>query len=172
MPFSVGLYLGPEYIKLVLGQHPTWLFWPRRLTDLVKPSSWVLANTYLLSRVAFVSYFAMRSVNRMIKITFLLNFDWMHSLSDFLVNSAAILTTFMSVLGKSPFLSWILMQMCQAPAVRSISTEKNTICGTLDRMIARLTFIISLERKNCNLRQPTLTLQEGQYNFYLCTFWI
>ena len=39
----------------------------------------------------------------MIKITFLLNFDWMHSLSDFLVNSAAILTTLMSVLGKSQF---------------------------------------------------------------------
>ena len=52
-----------------------------------------------LSSVAFVAYFTMRSVNRVIKITFLINFDWMTSLSECLVTSAAILTTLLSVLG-------------------------------------------------------------------------
>ena len=43
----------------------------------------------------------MRSINRIIKITFLINFDWMTSLSECLVTSAAILTTFLSVLGSN-----------------------------------------------------------------------
>ena len=58
----------------------------------------LLIDRYM-SRVAFVSYFAMRSVNRIIKITFLINFDWMNSLSECLVTSAALLTTLLSVLG-------------------------------------------------------------------------
>ena len=52
-------------------------------------------------RVILVSYFAMRSVNRIIKITFLINFDWMSSLSECLVTSAAIITTLLSVLGRT-----------------------------------------------------------------------
>ena len=47
-----------------------------------------------------MSYFAMRSVNRIIKITFLINFDWMNSLSECLVTSAAIITTVLSALGR------------------------------------------------------------------------
>ena len=104
-----------------------------------------------LSRVALVSYFAMRSFNRIIKITFLINFDWMNSLSEYLVTSAAILTTAFSVLGKI-FISFVshphVEIACQELAKLSISAEKNTICGTLDRMTARPTFIISQERKN------------------------
>ena len=41
----------------------------------------------------------MRSVNRIIKIMFLVNFDWMNSLSESLVSTAAILTTVLSVSG-------------------------------------------------------------------------
>ena len=52
-------------------------------------------------RVILVSYFAMRSVNRIIKITFLVNFDWMSSLSEGLVISAAIITTVLSILGRN-----------------------------------------------------------------------
>ena len=52
-------------------------------------------------RVILVSYFAMRSVNRIIKITFLVNFDWMSSLSEGLVISAAIITTVLSILGRT-----------------------------------------------------------------------
>ena len=53
----------------------------------------------MMTRVAFVCYFAMRSVNRIIKITFLLNFDWMNSLSESVVSTAAVLTTLLSVSG-------------------------------------------------------------------------
>lgn len=59
-----------------------------------------MSNKFLLSRVAFVSYFALRSVNRIIKIIFLINFAWMDSLSEILVTMAAIITTLFSVLGK------------------------------------------------------------------------
>ena len=52
-----------------------------------------------ISRIILVSYFAMRSVNRIIKITFLINFDWMASISEGLVISGAIITTVLSILG-------------------------------------------------------------------------
>ena len=41
----------------------------------------------------------MRSVNRIIKIMFLVNFDWINSLSESLVSTAAILTMVLSVTG-------------------------------------------------------------------------
>ena len=66
--------------------------------------TWYLVVSLLicsLSRVAFVSYFAMRSVNRIIKITFLINFDWMTSLSEGLVISGAIITTVFSIIGRT-----------------------------------------------------------------------
>ena len=51
--------------------------------------------------IAFVCYFAMRSFNRLVKITFLLHFDWMNSLAEHWVSSAALLLTGLSVTGKS-----------------------------------------------------------------------
>ena len=50
--------------------------------------------------IAFVCYFAMRSFNRLVKITFLLHFDWMNSLAEHWVSSAALLLTGLSVTGK------------------------------------------------------------------------
>ena len=61
----------------------------------------VVVLAHYWQRVAFVSYFAMRSVNRIIKIIFLINFDWMNSLSECLLTSASILTTLASVLGRN-----------------------------------------------------------------------
>ena len=112
-----------------------------------------------LSRVAFMSYFAMRSVNRIIKIIFLINFDWMNSLSERLVTSAAIITTILSILGKNDTFIASLVICSQEVVERNISTEKSTISGTLGSAINRLTFIISLERKKCSLRQLLRKLQ-------------
>ena len=60
----------------------------------------VVVLAHYWQRVAFVSYFAMRSVNRIIKITFLINFDWINSLSECLLTSASLLATLLSVLGR------------------------------------------------------------------------
>ena len=109
-----------------------------------------------------MSYFAMRSVNRIIKIIFLINFDWMNSLSERLVTSAAIITTILSILGKNDTFIASLVICSQEVVERNISTEKSTISGTLGEVTNRLTFTISLERKNCSWRQQRLELQVDQ----------
>ncbi len=74
----------------------------------------------------------MRSINRIIKIAFFINFDWVNSLSEGLVTSAAIITTLISILGRNATFSPSLV-ICQQELVeQNISTEKNIISGTLD----------------------------------------
>ena len=113
----------------------------------------LISHDLLSLRVILVSYFAMRSINRIIKIAFFINFDWVNSLSEGLVTSAAIIMTLLSILGRNATFIPTLV-ICQQELVeQNISTEKNIISGTLVSVINRRTFIISLERKNCSWRQ-------------------
>ena len=110
-------------------------------------------------RVILVSYFAMRSVNRIIKITFLVNFDWMSSLSEGLVISGAIITTFLSILGRTDIFIPSVVICQQLLVFQNISTEKSIISGTLGEVSNRHIFIISLERKKLSWKQQLRELQ-------------
>ena len=85
------------------------IFWlSRMIQDEGLPYSVVVLAHYW-QRVSFVSYFAMRSVNRVIKIAFLINFDWINSLSECWVTSASLITTIISVLGRNDDSSFLLL---------------------------------------------------------------